>query len=117
MLSPGVAEDTTADPTPSASATAEAAQPESAQLIALSGFSSALAGETTTVVAGPTSSAEAGLLADLRADRVDLSTVDGTDLATGPVLVPLVTQAALDGTFGDYGTGSGANAVLPDAAQ
>ena len=117
VLSPGAAEGATADPTPSASPPAEAALPLSAQLIALSGLTSALAGETTTVVAGPTTSAEAGLLADLRADRVDLSTVDGTDLATGPVLVPLVTKAALDGTFGDYGTGSGATAVLPDAAQ
>ena len=117
LLGPDVAQEATPDPTPSGSPSPDTAEDRSAAAQALAGFSAALAGETTTVVAGPTASAAAGLLADLRSDRVDLSTVDGTDLATGAVLVPLVTQAALDGEFGDFGTGQGATAVLPDTAQ
>lgn len=117
LLAPDVAPEATPDPTPSGSASPESAEDRSAAVQALAGFSAALAGQTTTVVAGPTASASVGLLADLRSDRVDLSTVDGTDLATGPVLVPLVTQAALDGEFGDFGTAQGATAVLPDTAQ
>jgi len=101
-----------ASPSPTPTTPAETAAVDAVETHAA--FSSALAGETTVVVAGPSASATGGLLATLRSDRVDLSTVDGTDLSTGTVLVPLVVDAAIDGSFGDYGTAQGATAVLPE---
>ncbi|MGO1397001.1 MAG: copper transporter [Brevibacterium yomogidense] len=115
VIAPSVQQDASAEASPSATPTptAEAAAPADSVAIHAD-FASALAGETVVVVAGPSASATGGLLATLRSDRVDLSTVDGTDLSTGTVLVPLVVEAAIDGSFGDYGTGQGATAVLPE---
>ncbi|SMY12503.1 copper transporter [Brevibacterium jeotgali] len=118
VIAPSLQQDAAAEPTPSAtpSPTAEAAAAPADPVAIHADFSSALAGETVVVVAGPSASATGGLLATLRSDRVDLSTVDGTDLSTGPALIPLVVEAAIDGSFGDYGTAQGATAVLPERA-
>ncbi|GAA4508353.1 copper transporter [Brevibacterium yomogidense] len=121
VIAPSLAQDAVAAPAASPSPTATEDEgtitTRSAAVAAYADFASALAGESTVVVAGPTTSAVGGLVEALRSDRVDLSTVDGTDLSTGAVLVPLVVSAALDGAFGDYGTAQGATAVLPDRAQ
>lgn len=121
VIAPSLAQDAVATPAASPSPTATEDEgtltTRSAAVAAYADFASALAGESTVVVAGPTTSAVGGLVEALRSDRVDLSTVDGTDLSTGAVLVPLVVSAALDGAFGDYGTAQGATAVLPDRAQ
>lgn len=118
VIAPSPQQDAAAEASPSATPTptAEAAEAPADAVATHADFSSALAGETVVVVAGPSASATGGLLATLRSDRVDLSTVDGTDLSTGTVLIPLVVEAAIGGSFGDYGTAQGATAVLPEGA-
>ncbi len=116
VIAPSPQEDAPAEASASPTPTPEPAAVSGDPVAAHADFSSALADETVVVVAGPSSSATGGLLATLRSDRVDLSTVDGTDLSTGTVLIPLVVDAAISGSFGDYGTAQGATAVLPEDA-
>lgn len=70
-----------------------------------------------TVVAGPTSAAEApGLLAALRddADLVDsVATVDGVERPQGAVATVYALIEAASDEPGQYGTGPGASGVLP----
>jgi len=74
-----------------------------------------------TVVAGDAASArQGGLIAAIRSDesaKRDVATVDDVDGALGQLTAALVGAEATKGKKGHYGSGAGADALFPDAAQ
>jgi len=72
-----------------------------------------------TVVVGPVGSADAGgLVAQVRADdslSKVISAVDNADLATGRIAMVFALTPGAAGTAGQYGSGQGAQALLPTA--
>lgn len=95
---------------PSATPTAS---PDDAELLAVVGALGARA--QGTVVAGPAVTADQ-LVSQVRADgalTAEVSTVDSINDVTGQISVPRALSAAIAGTLGQYGFGTGATAVLP----
>jgi hypothetical protein len=72
-----------------------------------------------TVVVGPVGSADAGgLVAQVRSDSSlskVISAVDDADLASGRIAMVLALTSGAAGTAGQYGSGQGAQALLPTA--
>jgi len=69
-----------------------------------------------TTLAGPVGSDGNGLVAELRAEALlteEISTVDGVGTAAGRLSVILALRQQAAGQAGQYGTGEGAQAVLP----
>ncbi|GAA2005183.1 hypothetical protein GCM10009755_13480 [Brevibacterium samyangense] len=96
--------------TPTATATPDTSGPEARLL-----FTEALGELAPTAVSGPSTSAADGLIGDLRADGAPVTTVDGLQYTSGPVITALSVASTHQGARDAFGFASAADTVVPDA--
>ncbi|GAA4285214.1 copper transporter [Brevibacterium daeguense] len=108
-----VVPDPPADGQPTATPTPESAEQDTAYV----DLSTGLAQRIPTVVTGTTASAERGLVAALREAESAVSTVDGLELAAGPVITAVTVEETIAGSPGAFGFAGNAQAVLPGVQE